>query len=54
MSEDDIDKLLSNIVDFLEYLELGEWLNDDRQFEDFQQLLYDWGDPYYTKERNYN
>lgn len=55
MSEDDIDALLSKIIDFVEQEDLPhDWPDNDALFYDFKNMFYDWGDPFYTKERNYN
>jgi hypothetical protein len=55
MSEDDIDALLSQIIDFVEEEDLPhDWPDDNALFNRFKEMLYTWGDPFYTKERNYN
>jgi hypothetical protein len=55
LSEDDIDNLLHQIIDFVEQEDLpSDWPDDDALYNRFKEILYTWGDPYYTKERNYN
>lgn len=55
LSEDDIDNLLCLIIDFVEQDDLPrDWPDDDALFTRFKEMLYTWGDKYYTRERNYN
>lgn len=55
LSEDDIDRLLSQIIEFVEQEDLPhDWPDDDALFDRFKEMLYTWGDPLFTKERNYN
>lgn len=55
LSEDAVDDLLTQIIEFVEEDDLpSDWPDDDALFSRFKEMLYTWGDPYYTKERNYN
>ena len=55
MSEDDIDNLLRLIIDFVEQEDLPhDWPDDSALYDQFKEILYTWGDKYYTRERNYN
>jgi hypothetical protein len=54
MSEDDVERLLSSVVEFMDERGKGEWLEHDPTYEKFREVFFSWGDPFYTRERNYN
>lgn len=55
MSEDDIDNLLVEIIEFVEQEDLPhDWPDDCALYNRFKEMLYTWGDKHYTRERNYN
>lgn len=53
MSPDDIDNLVLKLHDFL-VLQLGCQLDENDDYVDLQDFMYDVLDPFVTKDRNYN
>jgi hypothetical protein len=52
MSPDDIDRLTLNVFDLL--ADLGYELEENDEWDQLKNLLYDKLEPFVTRERNYN
>ena len=52
MSPDDIDRLALNVFDLL--VDMGYQLDDNDEWDQLKNLLYDKLEPFVTRDRNYN